>query len=304
MDQRSRGWCFTWNNYTEDDLTRVDQMECEYLVCGKEIAPTTGTPHLQGYVYWANARTGKSVKKKLATCVHLEAAKGTPQQNAEYCKKGGDFIEKGECPAPGKRTDLDVIAQSILSGEQTLDAITYVNPMAFHQYGRTLERVQDLYFRALPPRSTMTRGIWLYGPTECGKSHFVFNYDDISVIYNYPYERNGWWDNYSQHRVVAMQEFRGQLKFGELLSLVDKWPHVVPRRGRSPMEFTSQVIIFTSDQPPEEVFKNVEADRMQQLHRRLTTVKVTDRSGKGVKESYNRTTGEWEYEQIFLDSLK
>lgn len=43
---RSRSWQFTVNNYIDSDLTRLAQVECVYIVYGKEVAPTTGTPHL------------------------------------------------------------------------------------------------------------------------------------------------------------------------------------------------------------------------------------------------------------------
>lgn len=47
LDQiRGRSWCFTHNNYTEEDVLRYDSLKCERIVVGKEVAPTTGTPHL------------------------------------------------------------------------------------------------------------------------------------------------------------------------------------------------------------------------------------------------------------------
>lgn len=47
---RSYAWCFTLNNYTDEEIRRLESLECERLVVGKEVAPTTGTPHLQGYI--------------------------------------------------------------------------------------------------------------------------------------------------------------------------------------------------------------------------------------------------------------
>lgn len=45
-------WMFTVPNYTQkevDVLQRMGKDECVYMCFGKEIAPTTGTPHLQGF---------------------------------------------------------------------------------------------------------------------------------------------------------------------------------------------------------------------------------------------------------------
>lgn len=47
---RSRKFVFTWNNYPSDDEfnTTLDTLSAVYLCFGKELAPSTNTPHLQG----------------------------------------------------------------------------------------------------------------------------------------------------------------------------------------------------------------------------------------------------------------
>lgn len=45
---RCRSWCFTWNNYPAAYQPVLDQLDVRYLCVGEEIAPGTGTPHLQG----------------------------------------------------------------------------------------------------------------------------------------------------------------------------------------------------------------------------------------------------------------
>ncbi len=49
--KESRRYIFTLNNYTEEDVKILmeEKVFFSYLLFGKEIAPTTGTPHLQGY---------------------------------------------------------------------------------------------------------------------------------------------------------------------------------------------------------------------------------------------------------------
>lgn len=94
---RSRGWCFTWNNYPEEFNVSLDKLPVEYICWGKETAPSTGTPHLQGYLYFSNARTFSSIQRKLPG-VHLLPARGTGNENKVYCSKGGDFSERGICP--------------------------------------------------------------------------------------------------------------------------------------------------------------------------------------------------------------
>jgi len=82
--------------------------DVEYLLYGREIAPTTGVRHLQGYIVFV-ARKSFSVVRGLLPGAHLERAKGNHKQNVEYCRKEGDFVEFGVAPpdAAGKRTDFE-----------------------------------------------------------------------------------------------------------------------------------------------------------------------------------------------------
>ena len=103
------GYCFTLNNYTEDDVTRLRTLPdgtTKYMVFGRERG-ASGTPHLQGYVVFRTRKTLTDVKRLLGERIHLERVKGTPQQASEYCKKDGDYVESGTLPQPGKRTDLE-----------------------------------------------------------------------------------------------------------------------------------------------------------------------------------------------------
>jgi len=57
VTNKVRRWCFTLNNYNDDDITKLrsafsDAEQTRYAVFGYEIAPHTNTPHLQGFVYF------------------------------------------------------------------------------------------------------------------------------------------------------------------------------------------------------------------------------------------------------------
>ncbi len=47
-----RRFCWTLNNYTEEDVDGLqkDLAElCKFAIFGREVCPTTGTEHLQGF---------------------------------------------------------------------------------------------------------------------------------------------------------------------------------------------------------------------------------------------------------------
>jgi hypothetical protein len=82
---KSRAYVFTWNNPPDDYVSTLDALEVKYIVAGRELA-ASGTPHLQGFVYFRNARSQRSVRGLLPGC-HVEVARGTPAQADEYCRK-------------------------------------------------------------------------------------------------------------------------------------------------------------------------------------------------------------------------
>jgi len=98
---RSRAWTFTINNYKFDDVANLLDLEFRYLIFGFEVAPKTNTPHIQGYIYFYEAKTLQSVSKKIPRS-HLQISKGTSKQNQVYCSKEHDYYEFGELPTQGK----------------------------------------------------------------------------------------------------------------------------------------------------------------------------------------------------------
>ena len=114
MTQRSRGFCFTLNNYSQEDIEcmRSVAKDCCYCIFGYEKGESE-TPHLQGYLYFKNARSWKNTVK-LCEKWHLECAKGKPYDNFIYCSKGDNFEEFGERPrGAGKRSDIDTACEIV-----------------------------------------------------------------------------------------------------------------------------------------------------------------------------------------------
>lgn len=108
-NKRSQYWVFTVNNYSDADFQRVLNLDksCEFYVFGKEIAPTTGTHHLQGYIEFNVRKTGGVVKRLFPEQTHLEIAAGSWLDNVRYCCKEGDYY----CSDKYVKWTVDVINQ-------------------------------------------------------------------------------------------------------------------------------------------------------------------------------------------------
>lgn len=112
-------YCFTWNNYDDGSFVKIRQFIEEkpvrYLCYGKEVGES-GTPHLQGYFELSKQCKFGTLKTYLDA--HLIPAKGSPEENYNYCSKMGDFYEHGvlSVSTPGKRSDLEVVREAISKG--------------------------------------------------------------------------------------------------------------------------------------------------------------------------------------------
>lgn len=247
-----------------------DNEVMDYLAFGNEVGKD-GYEHYQGFVCWKSARWTFACRKKYGNW--FDAMKGSLIQNDDYCSKQNQLKEYGERPKQGHRTDLDKLRDRIINGT-SVDEITMENPMAFHQYGRTLERIEDIVNRE-KHRTEMTTCDWIYGDTGKGKSHIAFTEYSNKTHYVFKND-NGWWDGYKGQDIVVINDFRGEIKYSELLQLIDKWPYFVKRRNREPLPFTSKHIIITSSLKPEEIYYNINCkDSMEQLKRRIKLIHKT-----------------------------
>jgi len=272
LDKEWKRFIFTINNYTDKDLEAVKNLKVNYITVGKEICPTTGTPHLQGYCEFNSKTSIRKFSKKLKRA-RIRDAKGTCEHNQKYTQKENLWLEEGTPMKQGERTDINDVRDSIMAGDITVDNIAISSPYFYHLYARTLSKLEDLRMRK-NFRTEMTKGIWYWGATGTGKSKKAFEGFHPDTHYNWKDDK-GWQDGYIQQDTVIINEFRGSLQYSKLLELVDMHPYEVSRRAREPMPFTSKLVIITSALHPKDVYKNLsEHDSLEQLYRRFKIIEL------------------------------
>lgn len=100
----AKHWVFTWFKYPDDALvTMVTWFQGMEWRAGKEVCPSTGTPHLQGMV-WSKTRF-RPFEKPWDKKIHWEIARGDKEANLKYVMKDGDshgnidLPEEIDCPS-------------------------------------------------------------------------------------------------------------------------------------------------------------------------------------------------------------
>lgn len=289
MDRtRHRAWCFTWNNYGEHDRERLDSLvegrnagTVRYLCYQPERSPTTSTPHLQGYIVFLNARTLRGAKSIIGEAAHLEVARGTLEQNVEYCSKeesrdgdaGFGFTEfgdrdgcRGTGSGSGTRTDLARIAERLSSGVGTA-TIAQDHPASYIMYTRGILSFAQLH---IPRRTHKSIVYWYWGPTGTGKTRAAF---EESPDAYWKSSAHHWWDGYDGLSDVIIDDYRCSFStFNELLRLLDRYPYQAQVKA-STIQVNAKRIFITAPKPPEEMWASRTEEDLAQLTRRIENVK-------------------------------
>lgn len=230
------------------DQLLIPRPDLTYLVVGKEVAPTTGTRHLQGFVILANPQRRQWLVDLLGQA-HYEIARGTSAQCADYCKKDGDFIEEGTFPASqGKRSDIDAVIEwckDFVSDNKRAPndrELAEHQPKAFLLYSKRLSNL----CKALAPPPVIREGTpneWQNGLVEAVQDES----DDRSIIF-YVDENGGkgktWVQQYLVTKHPAEVQILGIGKRDDLAHAIDPTKRIflinVPRGN---MEFLQYSIL-------------------------------------------------------------
>lgn len=256
----SKTWAFTLNNYGEKDIKQFEDLECQYIVFGREVGEN-GTDHLQGHIIFKNAYR-LSALKKLNERAHWSIAIA-PDASANYCMKDRDYFVKDR-RKQGKRTDIaDAIATVQSEG---ILATKIKHPEVYVKYHSGLDK---LAFQR--PRNFKPHVVWIWGPTGTGKTRRVVESNNDLWISG----RNlKWWSGYENQQATLFDDFRGDFcTFHELLRILDRYPYTVEIKGGF-RELNSPLMFITSCYAPQDVYQSRED--IQQLIRRIDEIVEMD----------------------------
>lgn len=338
LDRNKQAWqnrkfitrAFVINNYTEHAVRHlirkfqegVDNGLIAYACFGKEVAPSTGTPHLQGYVrlshriYMYRWMTEIFDQANMTPCYpDLEVASYGDEANMRYCSKTrpGDtpneyFVEFGTIKRSrkrGKRTDLTEMTHWIMNNPNT-EIAEFISmwPNCWIRYQKAIEKTYEIA-RQNAGNDLRKKGVkvyWHFGETATGKSKWLDEYVKANFDKANVYNKEGgkWWCGYNTQRCVKMDDFRGSdMTLKDLLKLCDKYDFTPERKGGR-VNVVADTVIITCDQHPAKVYARA-SSKVEQLLRRIYE---TEGDGHIVQHfrtpnafgGYSYSTKTWTYE--------
>lgn len=282
-------WCFTLNNYTENDWTSItDKLHnvAKYAVVGRETG-AEGTPHLQGFFNLKTKARLTAIKRWQGfERAHLEEAKGSDLQNQEYCSKDGDAWSTGEPVNQGQRTDLRRAAELLRESGGSLKRVAEEFPTEYIKYHRGLESYRQLV--APPkPRDFKSEVIVFCGPPGVGKSSRVRELSPTA----YTKPVGDWFDGWDGETDLVIDDFHGDIRFSLFKQLIDRYECRVPIKGGF-VNARPQRIFITSNLRADEWYNSEKIGMAKDaIHRRITSYKWLVRNEQGELEEQDVMDG-------------
>lgn len=261
---RHRAYCFTINNYTQSDefACKMLQKKSSYMIIGLEEAPTTGTPHYQGYIHLLNPMSIKALSKCLPRA-RLMPANGSDIDNQNYCSKEKVLFEYGEpSVGQGSRTDIKEVALMIKEKRISLEEIMFEFPELYLKYSRSFEK---MFNAVMTPRTEKPTIHWLWGLAGTGKTRQCI---DAHPTSHYVKDGTMWWDGYTQQDAIIIDDFDNQIPYRTLLRMLDRYVYQGQVKGGY-VQINSPHIYITCEYPPTNYWFGNE---LAQITRRITSV--------------------------------
>lgn len=286
---RSARYQLTKNNPHPECLTRppaFSRVELEFFGFAQETAPSTGTPHLQGFFIFKKPRAFGAVKKDLARDehwrgAHIEVMVQPLSVNLKYCTKEKPLtVLCGAVPEDGFKDDD--------GGSDISRAYALAQRGEFDELGRRYTEIYLRYYSALhaegrrhpqpeyiPPHRERALNFWIWGTTGTGKTRGVDEYFGPHNVAKCPPGSQERELSFSGQRVYFMDDFDHETarscKLQWMKQVTDHGPFAANYRyAHSRRMIRPEIVVITSNHRFEDVYGHLRAEDRNALARRFT----------------------------------
>lgn len=270
----ARAFCFTdFENKSEIDIVdraKADK-QCNFIILQEEKCPKTGKVHYQGYLQFASPQRWSRVKKIVSKSAHLQASKGTLEQNIAYCSKSATHLrgpwQWGVGKSQGQRLDLENCIQMVQEGKTDLE-IYQANPSQFVRLKKFIGTARNMEQQKIAVTFRNVEVLIFYGDAGTGKTREAFSVDPQLYTVPDPEGNRVWFDGYEGQCTILLDDFYGWIKYHLLLRMLDGYPIRMQTKGGFSSGCWTRVII-TSNKHPSEWYQ---VGLTKALNRRITKI--------------------------------
>lgn len=300
-DSTSRKWQITINNpvekgFTHDEIRqRINALKSVgYWCMCDEVGNKEHTYHTHVFIFRPSPIRFSKLKKHFDGA-HLEMARGTSQENRDYIRKEGKYInsnktetnlkdtfeEFGICPEEhqGARTDLTALYDMIKDG-MTNYQILEENPNYMSQLDKIDKCREIMRYEEFKCKVRNLQVEYWYGKTGSGKTSGILDRYGFENVYRVTDMKNPW-DGYRGQDVVLFEEFSGEIDITRMLIWLDIYPLELPCRYSNKVACYTKVFL-TSNRPLDQLYTYVQREDREVWNaflRRISCVKEFDEKG-------------------------
>lgn len=264
-ESRARKWQITINNpadygFGHDAIKDcVSKLKSVVYWCMADEIGASGTYHTHIFLAASNA-VRFSTLKNLFKEAHFEVCRGTSQENRDYIRKEGKYLdtdkaetsvantfeEYGDMPEEhqGARTDMSSLYELVKDGKTDFEIIEE-NPRYITQLDRIEAVRQIVRYEQFKNQFRNLSVSYIYGETGSGKTRSVmdeFGYSNVYRVTDYDHP----FDGYKGQDVIVFEEFRSSLKIQDMLNYLDGYPVELPCRFNNKYACFTKVYIITN----------------------------------------------------------
>ena len=231
-----------------------------------------GTPHTHLYVAFQNAKEFQTIHRRFYGA-HIEAARGTHQENRDYIRKEGKyrdtekadtnlpdtFEESGQLPDESDRRmkQSEAILAMIEAGASNAE-ILRAYPSAMNHLPRIEQARQTLLEEKYRDAFRGLQVTYIWGKTGVGKTRGImerYGYRNVYRVTNY---KNPF-DGYKGEPVILFDEFRSSLPLEDMLKYMEGYPLNLPARF-SDRAACFEAVYVVSNIPMEKQYPQVQLE--------------------------------------------
>lgn len=262
---KSQGYQLTLNEVDRYDELRENLLSYKslrYLIACKERAPTTGHEHIHVYV---NFQYSIRLSPKKMAGAHIERCGGSPKQNIAYIEKGEVFEEYGDRPHQGPMSVKDL--KEIKNPEDLPDWRAYHTWKMIQQDNEEVDLEEEMHKEV--------EVVFFTGPSGCGKTMGAKRLLRERGVKKYKHvsREDGFWHGVGDGTGAALyDDFRsGDMKAKDFVCFIDyNVQNMNVKGGNVRNQFN--LILITSVERPEKIYKNIKGEPREQWLRRMKIV--------------------------------